>query len=99
MPLTAWMLYQTEETHRAAQSGFIPIPRIKITDAGVEVHHGDILHPVYVIRCFVMVTDLCNQLEQQSGAFHVVDFRFIAELFQNHLLAAVLPVQRKGRSV
>lgn len=36
MPLTAWMLYQTEETHRAAQSGFIPIPRIKITDAGVE---------------------------------------------------------------
>lgn len=36
MPLTAWMLYQTEETHRAAQSRFIPIPRIKITDAGVE---------------------------------------------------------------
>lgn len=30
------MLYQTEETHRAAQSGFIPIPRIKITDDGVE---------------------------------------------------------------
>ena len=36
MPLTAWMLHQTEETHRAAQSKFIPIPRIKITDAGVE---------------------------------------------------------------
>lgn len=36
MPLTAWMMYQTEKTHRAAQSGFIPIPRIKITDAGVE---------------------------------------------------------------
>ena len=36
MPLTAWMLYQTEETHRTAQSKFIPIPRIKITDAGVE---------------------------------------------------------------
>ena len=36
MPLMAWMLHQTEETHRAAQSKFIPIPRIKITDAGVE---------------------------------------------------------------
>ena len=36
MPLAAWMLYQTEETHRAAISKFIPIPRIKVTDAGVE---------------------------------------------------------------
>lgn len=36
MPLAAWMLYQTEETHRAAVSKFIPIPRIKVTDAGVE---------------------------------------------------------------
>lgn len=35
-PLTAWLLYQTEETHRAAQAKFIPIPRIKVTDAGVE---------------------------------------------------------------
>ena len=36
MHLAAWMLYQTEETHRAAISKFIPIPRIKVTDAGVE---------------------------------------------------------------
>lgn len=36
MPLAAWLLYQTEETHRAAQAKFIPIPRIKVTDAGVE---------------------------------------------------------------
>lgn len=35
-PLAAWMLYQTEETHRAAVSKFIPIPRIKVTDTGVE---------------------------------------------------------------
>ena len=35
-PLSAWMLYQTEETHRAAASKFIPIPRIKVTDVGVE---------------------------------------------------------------
>ena len=30
------MLYKTEETHRVAVSKFIPIPRIKVTDAGVE---------------------------------------------------------------
>ena len=36
MPLAAWLLYQTEETHKAAQKKFIPIPRIKITDSGVE---------------------------------------------------------------
>nr|DAM04235.1 MAG TPA: Chromatin remodeling complex ATPase [Caudoviricetes sp.] len=36
MPLAAWLRYQTEETHRAAQAKFIPIPRIKITDAGAE---------------------------------------------------------------
>ena len=36
MPLTAWMLHQTEQIHIAAKAKFIPIPRIKITDAGVE---------------------------------------------------------------
>lgn len=36
MPLTAWMLNQVEETHRRAMAKFIPIPRIRITDAGVE---------------------------------------------------------------
>lgn len=36
MPLSAWMLYETEQTHIAAKQKFIPIPRIKITDAGVE---------------------------------------------------------------
>lgn len=36
MLLAAWMRYQTEETHRAAKAKFIPIPRIKVTDAGVE---------------------------------------------------------------
>lgn len=36
MPLTAWMREKTEETHRIAQDKFIPIPRIKITDNGVE---------------------------------------------------------------
>ncbi len=36
MPLAAWLLQKTEETHRAAQAKFIPIPRIKVTDAGIE---------------------------------------------------------------
>ena len=36
MPLMAWLLHKTEETHRAAQAKFIPIPHIRITDAGVE---------------------------------------------------------------
>lgn len=35
-PLTAWLRYKTEETHRAVVEKFIPIPRIKITDSGVE---------------------------------------------------------------
>lgn len=35
-PFAAWLLYKTEETHRVAVSKFIPIPRIKITDTGVE---------------------------------------------------------------
>ena len=36
MPIAAWLLHKTEETHREAQAKFIPIPRIKVTDAGVE---------------------------------------------------------------
>lgn len=36
MPLAAWLLYKTEQTHVAAKAKFIPIPRIKITDAGAE---------------------------------------------------------------
>lgn len=35
-PFTAWMHYQVEKTYRAAQSKFIPIPQIKITDVGVD---------------------------------------------------------------
>ena len=36
LPLSAWLLHDTEQTHIAAKQKFIPIPRIKITDAGVE---------------------------------------------------------------
>ncbi len=38
LPLAAWFLHQTEETHRVAQAKFIPIPRLQITDAGVEAY-------------------------------------------------------------
>ena len=35
-PLIAWLRYKTEKTHRTVISKFIPIPAIKVTDAGVE---------------------------------------------------------------
>lgn len=35
-PLTAWLQYQTEETYKEVISKYIPIPRIKITDNGVQ---------------------------------------------------------------
>ncbi len=37
--LEAWALSQTEETHKAAIAKYIPIPRIRVTDAGVEEYH------------------------------------------------------------
>ncbi len=36
MPIMAWFLHKTKETHREAQEKFIPIPQIKVTDAGVD---------------------------------------------------------------
>lgn len=36
MPLTGWLLHQTEKTYVAAKAKYIPIPRIKVTDNGVE---------------------------------------------------------------
>ncbi|WP_434309157.1 DEAD/DEAH box helicase [Hominifimenecus sp. rT4P-3] len=36
MPIAAWLLHRTKQTHRVAKERFIPIPRMKITDAGVE---------------------------------------------------------------
>ncbi|MFT4145859.1 MAG: DEAD/DEAH box helicase family protein [Mobilitalea sp.] len=35
-PIIAWMQYRTEETHKAIVEKFIPIPRIKVTDSGIE---------------------------------------------------------------
>lgn len=36
LPLAGWLIYKTQAVYRAAKEKFIPIPRIKITDAGVE---------------------------------------------------------------
>lgn len=36
LPLAAWTLHKVEEVHRTAVSKFIPIPRITVTDTGVE---------------------------------------------------------------
>lgn len=38
MPLTAWLLQEVTETYRTAQEKFIPIPLLKVTDAGVETY-------------------------------------------------------------
>lgn len=35
-PISAWTDYQTKELHRAVVDKYIPIPKIKITDSGVE---------------------------------------------------------------
>ncbi len=35
-PFLSWMERKTEETHKNAQDKFIPVPKIKITDNGVE---------------------------------------------------------------
>lgn len=36
MPLTGWLLHQAEKTYVAAKAKYIPIPRIMVTDNGVE---------------------------------------------------------------
>ena len=53
------------------------------------VHHNDVLHSVCAILGFVMVADLRDQLEQQFGAFLVVDLRFLSELLQYDLFRIV----------
>ena len=47
------------------------------------VHHDDILHPIDAVAVCIVVTDLRNQLKQQSGAFLIIDFRLFTKLLQN----------------
>lgn len=80
MPLTAWLRYQTEETHRAAQAKFIPIPRIKVTDAGVEEYGfvdfdldmSDFTH--VPIRNELLIQNLEDMQDRQRVKGDAIDF-------------------------
>lgn len=80
MPLAAWMLHQTEETNRAAQEKFIPIPRIKVTDAGVEEYVfvdfdldlGDFNH--VPIKNELLVQNLEDMQDRQRIRGDAIDF-------------------------
>lgn len=80
MPLAAWLLYQTEQTHVAAQAKYIPIPRIKITDAGVEEYvfldfdldFSDFTH--VPIRNELLIQNLENMNDRQRIRGDAIDF-------------------------
>lgn len=80
MPLAAWMLYQTEQTHIAAKAKFIPIPRIKITDAGVEEYvfvdfDLDVSAFNHVpIRNELLIQNLENMADRQRIKGDAIDF-------------------------
>lgn len=80
MPLTAWMLHQTERTHIAAKAKFIPIPKIKITDAGVEEYvfldfdldFSDFRH--VPIRNEILLQNLEDMSDRQRIKGDAIDF-------------------------
>lgn len=80
MLLAAWMRYQTEETHRAAKAKFIPIPRIKVTDAGVEeygfidfdIDYSDFTH--VPIRNELLIQNLEDMHDRQRIKGDAIDF-------------------------
>ena len=80
MPLAVWMRYQTEETHRAAVNKFIPIPRIKVTDAGVEEYVFvdfalDIAEFTHVpIKNELLVQNLEDMQDRQRIRGNAIDF-------------------------
>ncbi len=80
MPLAAWLLYKTEETYRAAQAKYIPIPRIKVTDAGVEEYvfvdfDLDLFEFTHVpIKNELLVQNLEDMQDRQRIQGDAVDF-------------------------
>jgi type III restriction enzyme len=80
MPLAAWLLYQTEETHKAAHEKFIPIPRIKVTDSGVEEYvfvdfdldFSDFTH--VPIKNELLVQNLEDMQDKQRIKGEAIDF-------------------------
>lgn len=79
-PLMAWLNQQTEQTHREAVEKFIPIPRIKVTDEGVEEYvfvdfDIDITEFSHVpIKNELLVQNLENMQDRQRMKGGVIDF-------------------------
>lgn len=79
-PLMAWLLHKTEKTHKAAVDGFIPVPRIKITDTGVEeyvfvdfaIDIADFTHAP--IQNELLVQNLEDMQDRQRIEGGVIDF-------------------------
>ena len=79
-PLMAWLMNKTEKTHKAAVAKFIPVPRIKITDAGVEQYVFvdftiDITDFTHVpIKNELLVQNLEDMQDRQRIKGGVIDF-------------------------
>lgn len=80
MPFSLWLQEQTEKTHHVAQSKFIPIPRIKITDAGVEEYMFvdfdlDLSQFIHVpIKNEMLIQNLEDMHDRQRIKGDVIDF-------------------------
>lgn len=79
-PLEAWLLFKTEETHREAMNKFIPIPRIKVTDAGVEEYvfvdfELDMQEFIHVpIKSELLLQNLEDMQDRQRIKGEAIDF-------------------------
>lgn len=79
-PLTAWLRYKTEEVHKAAENKFIPIPRIKVTDNGVEEYvfvdfNLDMADFTHVpIKNELLVQNLEDMSDRQRVSGEAIDF-------------------------
>lgn len=79
-PIMAWLMHKTEKAHKAAIVKFIPIPRIKITDAGVEEYvfvdfDIDLVNFTHVpIKNELLVQNLEDMQDRQRIKGGVIDF-------------------------
>lgn len=79
-PLMAWLLQKTEKTHKAAVAKFIPIPKIKVTDTGVEEYifvdfDIDLVDFTHVpIKNELLVQNLEDMQDRQRIKDGVIDF-------------------------
>lgn len=79
-PIMSWLMHKTEKAHKAAIAKFIPIPRIKITDAGVEEYvfvdfDIDLVNFTHVpIKNELLVQNLEDMQDRQRIKGGVIDF-------------------------